>query len=104
MFFTCSHEHAVVTTEAEIIPRIGQANTIDCTARRCIDLGACVAISALHWTLLPCTRILGATIIASGKQRLFQLRPTSSNTKFGEPLSTRGGLGLPLRRYSSIRG
>lgn len=47
------------------------------------QLGAYVALPALHWTLLSFTRIFGATIIASGKQRLFQLRPTSPNTMFG---------------------
>ena len=58
-----------------------------------------VCAPALHWTLLPWSRILGASIIASGKQRLFQLRPTSPNTMFGHLIGA-WGLGFA----SGIRG
>lgn len=43
-------------------------------------------------------------IIASDQQRLFQLWPTSPNTMFIGPLSARGGLLLPPRRDSGIKG
>lgn len=94
MSFTCPHERTAGygyrgrrLTPVPLWP--SQHDRLRGAVVYCV--GACVAIFLRY--IGPCCP-LGAAIIASAQQRLFQLHPTSPNTMFGEPLSVRGGLVL----------